>query len=93
MSFVVVIPARYASTRLPGKPLLEIAGKPMLQWVYERAADCLAEEVVIATDDERIRDAVLAFGGVDRKGAGVAATQAPQGPVIWSNVQAKVLAT
>ena len=50
----IVIPARFGSTRLPGKPLLEIAGKPMLQWVYEHAAECLAEEVVIATDDERI---------------------------------------
>lgn len=53
-SFKVVIPSRYASTRLPGKPLLEIAGKTMLQHVYERAMQSGAEEVVIATDDERI---------------------------------------
>ena len=52
--FKVVIPARYASTRLPGKPLLPIAGKPMLQWVYERACAAQADEVLIATDDERI---------------------------------------
>ncbi len=52
--FKVVIPARYASTRLPGKPLLAIAGKPMLQWVYERACAARADEVLIATDDERI---------------------------------------
>ncbi len=52
--FKVVIPARYASTRLPGKPLLLIAGKPMLQWVYERACAAQADEVLIATDDERI---------------------------------------
>ena len=58
----IVIPARFGSTRLPGKPLLEIAGKPMLQWVYERAADCLAEEVVIATDDERIMQLAAGFG-------------------------------
>ena len=52
--FKVVIPARYASMRLPGKPLLAIAGKPMLQWVYERACAAQADEVLIATDDERI---------------------------------------
>jgi len=47
----IVIPARFASTRLPGKPLIELAGKPMLRWVYERALQCRAREVVIATDD------------------------------------------
>ena len=52
--FVVVIPSRYASTRLPGKPLLDINGKPMLQHVFERATESAANEVVIATDDERI---------------------------------------
>lgn len=61
MSFVVVIPARYASTRLPGKPLLDIAGKPMLQHVYERALQSAARAVYIATDDERIRDAAGKF--------------------------------
>jgi 3-deoxy-manno-octulosonate cytidylyltransferase (CMP-KDO synthetase) len=61
--FVVVIPARYASTRLPGKPLREINGKPMLQHVWERALESDAVEVVIATDDQRIEDAALAFGG------------------------------
>jgi len=60
--FVVVIPARYASTRLPGKALLEIAGKPMLQHVYERATESNATEVVIATDDTRIAEAAEAFG-------------------------------
>ncbi|MBS0388677.1 MAG: 3-deoxy-manno-octulosonate cytidylyltransferase [Proteobacteria bacterium] len=59
--FKVVIPARYASTRLPGKPLLAIAGKPMLQWVYERACAAQAAEVVIATDDERIAAAAREF--------------------------------
>lgn len=63
MDFVVVIPARYASTRLPGKPLLDIAGKPMIQHVYERACDSQASAVYIATDDERIAAAVEAFGG------------------------------
>jgi 3-deoxy-manno-octulosonate cytidylyltransferase (CMP-KDO synthetase) len=58
----IVIPARYASTRLPGKPLLAIAGKPMLAWVHERALACAADEVVIATDDERIRVVAEAFG-------------------------------
>ncbi len=61
MSFTVVIPARYASTRLPGKPLLDIAGKPMLQHVYERALQSEATAVYIATDDQRIYDAALTF--------------------------------
>jgi 3-deoxy-manno-octulosonate cytidylyltransferase (CMP-KDO synthetase) len=58
----IVIPARYGSTRLPGKPLLEIAGKPMLQWVHERVSACSAREVVIATDDERIMQVAAGFG-------------------------------
>ena len=58
----IVIPARYASTRLPGKPLLAIAGRPMLAWVHERALACAADEVVVATDDERIRVVAEAFG-------------------------------
>lgn len=60
----IVIPARYGSTRLPGKPLADIAGKPMVQHVYERALQVAnAHVVVIATDDERIAKAVRAFGG------------------------------
>ena len=62
LNFKVVIPARYASTRLPGKPLIEIAGKPMIQHVYERACESGAGEVVIATDDERIAARADAFG-------------------------------
>ncbi len=61
--FGIIIPARYASTRLPGKPLREIAGKPLIQWVYENARQAGAEFVWVATDDERIQRAVLAFGG------------------------------
>ena len=61
--FTAVIPARYASTRLPGKPLLDIGGKPMIQHVYERAAKSDAEQVIVATDDKRIEAAVNAFGG------------------------------
>ena len=60
--FVVVIPARYASTRLPGKALREINGKPMLEHVYQRGAESDATEVVIATDDERIADVADGFG-------------------------------
>lgn len=56
MRFKVVIPARYASVRLPGKPLLELAGKPMIQHVYERATESGASEVVIATDNQQIAD-------------------------------------
>jgi 3-deoxy-manno-octulosonate cytidylyltransferase (CMP-KDO synthetase) len=59
---MVVIPARYASTRLPGKPLLDIAGMPMIQHVYRRACESEAKAVVIATDDERIRHAAEALG-------------------------------
>jgi 3-deoxy-manno-octulosonate cytidylyltransferase (CMP-KDO synthetase) len=59
--FVVVIPARFASERLPGKPLREIAGKPMLQHVYERAMESGAADVIIATDDQRIADAASSF--------------------------------
>ena len=60
----VVIPARYGSSRLPGKPLADLLGKPMIQWVYEKAQQVASANcVVVATDDERIRDAVQAFGG------------------------------
>ncbi len=59
--FVVVIPARFASERLPGKPLRNIAGKPMLQHVYERGVESGAKEVIIATDDQRIADAATGF--------------------------------
>lgn len=62
MKYSVVIPARYAATRLPGKPLLDIAGKPMLQHTWERARDSSAERVIIATDDERIEQAARGFG-------------------------------
>ncbi len=62
MSFIVVIPSRYQSTRLPGKPLADICGKPMVQWVYERASLSGADQVVIATDDDRIKHAAQNFG-------------------------------
>ena len=62
--FAVVIPARYSSVRLPGKPLLDIAGKPMIQHVYERGCESAAAEVVIATDDERIAEAAESFGAL-----------------------------
>ena len=62
MSYIVVIPARYASTRLPGKPLADIGGKPMVQHVYERACESGASRVVIATDNPRIRKACDDFG-------------------------------
>jgi len=62
LSFKVVIPARFGSTRLPGKPLLDIAGKPMIVHVCERALESGAEEVVVATDDDRILNAVTDLG-------------------------------
>lgn len=61
---VIVIPARYGSSRLPGKPLVTIAGKPMIQHVYERAQDVPGvDAVLVATDDARVQEAVEAFGG------------------------------
>jgi len=63
MNFNVIIPARYASSRFPGKPLVDINGKPMVQHVYERALESGAAKVVVATDDARIAKAVKDFGG------------------------------
>ena len=62
MKFIAIIPARYASTRFPGKPLAMLGGRPVIQRVYEQVAGVL-DDAVVATDDERIYDAVLAFGG------------------------------
>ena len=64
MKVVAIIPARYDSVRFPGKSLIDICGKPMIQHVYERASTVsLFEQVIIATDDTRIQEAVLKFGG------------------------------
>jgi 3-deoxy-manno-octulosonate cytidylyltransferase (CMP-KDO synthetase) len=64
MKFVGIIPSRYASTRLPGKPLIKIHGKTMINHVYQRALSCKdLSEVVVATDDKRIFDEVEGFGG------------------------------
>ncbi|SET55580.1 3-deoxy-manno-octulosonate cytidylyltransferase [Thalassotalea agarivorans] len=63
MSFVVVIPARYESSRLPGKVLADINGKPMIQWVAEKAEASGAEKVIIATDNDKVAAAVEQFGG------------------------------
>ena len=60
--FIVVIPARYASTRLPGKPLVDIGGRSMIEWVYESACQAGASEVIIATDDARIKDVCTGIG-------------------------------
>ena len=62
MKLVGIIPARYASTRFPGKPLAMLGGKPVIQRVYEQVKDCF-DDLYVATDDDRIKDAVLAFGG------------------------------
>lgn len=60
----IIIPARYGSSRLEGKPLIEVKGKPIIQWVYEKAQQAkLADMIIVATDDKRIYDAVKAFGG------------------------------
>lgn len=63
MSFVVIIPARYASTRLPGKPLVDINGKPMVVHVLERARESGAERIIVATDNDEVKVAVQAVGG------------------------------
>jgi 3-deoxy-manno-octulosonate cytidylyltransferase (CMP-KDO synthetase) len=64
MNAIGIIPARYNSSRFPGKPLADIQGKPMIQWVYERANRAeLLDQVIVATDDQRIFDAVKNFGG------------------------------
>jgi len=63
MSFHIIIPARYESTRLPGKPLLDIAGKPMVQHVYERAIETGAVSVTVATDNLQVEEVVRGFGG------------------------------
>ncbi|NHK29270.1 3-deoxy-manno-octulosonate cytidylyltransferase [Parvularcula flava] len=60
---MIVIPARYASSRLPGKPLLVAGGKPLIQHTYEKAAAASADRVIVATDDERILETVRGFGG------------------------------
>ncbi len=98
MSFRVVIPARYASTRLPGKPLRTIAGRPMIEHVHARATLSGASEVIVATDDERIAAACRGFGadvaltdpahpsGTDRL-AEVARTRRWPGDAIVVNVQ------
>jgi 3-deoxy-manno-octulosonate cytidylyltransferase (CMP-KDO synthetase) len=98
MTFKVYIPARYASSRLPGKPLLEVGGKSILRHVYDNACASGAAEVVIATDDERIAAAAAAFGaavaltssahpsGTDRIAEAVAARGEADGTIIV-NVQ------
>jgi 3-deoxy-manno-octulosonate cytidylyltransferase (CMP-KDO synthetase) len=64
MNAIGIIPARYASSRFPGKPLVDILGKPMIQWVYERACRAkFLDEVIVATDDQRIFDVVTNFSG------------------------------
>jgi len=63
VSFVVVIPARYESSRLPGKVLADIHGKPMIQWVVEKAKLSGARKVIVATDNDEVADVVNAFGG------------------------------
>lgn len=62
MNFTVIIPARYAATRLPGKPLADLGGRPLLHWVHERALASGAQRVVVATDDARIEAAARVFG-------------------------------
>src|SRR6266568_4206538 len=64
--FHVIIPARFAASRLPGKPLLPIGDRPLIQWVWQRARASRAASVIIATDDVRIRDAARGFAASGR---------------------------
>ncbi len=94
MAVNIIIPARYASTRFPGKPLTLIHGKPMIQHVFEAASSSSANRVFVATDDERIADCVIGFGGnaimtsptlpsgTDRCGAAAQQLQLPDDDVI-----------
>src|SRR5258707_14729247 len=93
---IVVIPARYGSTRLAGKPLISLAGKPMIQRVYERVRMAKrADRVIVATDDERIVNAVQGFGGEARMTRTehrtgterVAEVAAPEEGAVFVNVQ------
>jgi 3-deoxy-manno-octulosonate cytidylyltransferase (CMP-KDO synthetase) len=98
IEFTVIIPARYGSTRFPGKPLVDIAGRPMIRHVYERARESGAARVLVATDDERIASAARGFGaevvmtradhasGTDRL-AEVAELQGMHDPAIVVNLQ------
>ena len=80
MKTVCIIPARYASSRLPGKPLLEIAGKPMIRHVVEQVRQARrVDRILVATDDERILSAVRAFGGE----AWLTRPDHPPGPIAW----------
>ncbi|MGL5918280.1 MAG: 3-deoxy-manno-octulosonate cytidylyltransferase, partial [Cetobacterium sp.] len=63
MKFLGVIPARYESTRLPKKPLKDICGYPMIEWVYKRALKSKLDKVIVATDSKEVFDAVKSFGG------------------------------
>lgn len=63
MKQVIIIPARYGSTRFPGKPLVQLFGKPLIQHVYERAQESGLKDIYVATDDKRIFDVVVNFGG------------------------------
>ncbi len=63
MNQIILIPARYSSTRFPGKPLVQLFGKPLIQYVYERALESGIKEIYVVTDDKRIFDTVVAFGG------------------------------
>ncbi len=62
MSFTIIIPARFESSRLPGKPLMDIHGKPMIQWTWERAKEAGAKRVIIATESQGVKQACLDFG-------------------------------
>jgi 3-deoxy-manno-octulosonate cytidylyltransferase (CMP-KDO synthetase) len=91
-SVVAIIPARYDSTRFPGKALADIGGKPMIEHVYRRAAEAdLIDAVVVATDDRRILDAVEAFGGIARLTSGAHRTGTDRVAEIAADLPADII--
>ena len=86
MKFIGIIPARYASTRFPGKPLAVLGGKTVIQRVYEQASSVL-EEAYVATDDERIFNAVEAFGALGKRFDTIDAALNPNSPKIVTDLQ------
>lgn len=92
MQITAVIPARYQSTRFPGKPLAEIQGKPMIQWVYERTSRAeLINQVIVATDDERIKDAVQHFGGIVRMTPEDCASGSDRAAIVAADLSADII--
>ncbi|MDZ7722842.1 MAG: 3-deoxy-manno-octulosonate cytidylyltransferase [candidate division KSB1 bacterium] len=92
MQITAIIPARYASTRFPGKPLADIQGKPMIQWVYERTRRAeYVDQVIVATDDERIERVVQNFGGQVRMTPSDCASGSDRAAVVAAELSSDII--